>query len=74
VGNKLQVHIKLEGTWTNQLRKLYDNLVARQGEQEDGVRIKAGCDGPFGAPAQRFHRFKRAIVIGTSKTFSNDRG
>lgn len=53
-GNEMQVHIKVEGDWTEGLREL--GL-----KQED---IKVGIDGPFGAPAQRFYDYDYSIIVG----------
>lgn len=52
----LQLHIKTEGeqSWTGKLRNLSTT--------ED---IHIGIDGPFGAPAQRFYEYDRAIIIGS---------
>lgn len=49
----LQLHIKTDGDWTNKLRDL-------SSESE----IQVGIDGPFGAPAQRFYEYDRALIIG----------
>lgn len=67
VGDRLQVHIKTsEGNWTGQLQAYAEKLAAEQGEGKpsDGVRIRVGVDGPFGAPAQRFYDYDRSIVVG----------
>lgn len=55
-GKTMQVHIKADGDWTNQLREL----------TQRGTRttIKIGLDGPFGAPAQRFYDFEYSMVFG----------
>ncbi|EMC91977.1 hypothetical protein BAUCODRAFT_117170 [Baudoinia panamericana UAMH 10762] len=53
-GDELQVHIKLDGDWTNALSDVLP-------ENED---ICVGADGPFGAPAQRFYDYDYAIVVG----------
>ncbi|QDS73101.1 hypothetical protein FKW77_000663 [Venturia effusa] len=52
----LQVHIKCEGeeSWTGRLRNLSTT--------ED---VHVGIDGPFGAPAQRFYEYERAVIIGS---------
>jgi predicted ferric reductase len=52
IGRKLTLHIKTDGNWTSQLRKI--------GEGLDFV----GIDGPFGAPAQRFYEFDQSIIVG----------
>jgi dual oxidase len=52
----MQVHIKADGDWTNQLRD-----VAKKGQKS---MIKIGLDGPFGAPAQRFYDFQYSMVFG----------
>lgn len=54
-GNTMQVHIKADGDWTNQLRDL-----AKSGR----TTIKIGLDGPHGAPAQRFYDFEYSMVLG----------
>lgn len=54
-GNTMQVHIKADGDWTNQLRDL-----AKSG----CPNIKIGLDGPHGAPAQRFYDFEYSMVFG----------
>ncbi|CEH15046.1 Ferric reductase, NADH/NADPH oxidase and related proteins [Ceraceosorus bombacis] len=66
VKDKLQVHIKLEGSWTSALADLADKIAAEAGEREpkDGVDISVGLDGPFGAPAQRFYTYQKSIIIG----------
>lgn len=56
IKNTMQVHIKADGDWTNQLR----DLAKQQGRQT----IKIGLDGPFGAPAQRFYDFEYSMVFG----------
>lgn len=56
IGNKMQVHIKADGDWTNKLHAL-----AKQGDHKT---IKIGLDGPFGAPAQRFYDFDYSMVFG----------
>ena len=56
INNTMQVHIKADGDWTNQLRDL-----AQQGTR---TTIKIGLDGPFGAPAQRFYDFEYSMVFG----------
>jgi predicted ferric reductase len=52
IGRILTLHIKTDGDWTSQLRKI--------GESLDFV----GIDGPFGAPAQRFYEFDQSIIVG----------
>ncbi|KAH8731856.1 FAD-binding domain-containing protein [Phaeosphaeriaceae sp. PMI808] len=56
IHNRMQVHIKADGDWTNQLRDL-----AKKGQKS---KIKIGLDGPFGAPAQRFYDFEYSMVFG----------
>ncbi|KAH7396248.1 FAD-binding domain-containing protein [Pyrenochaeta sp. MPI-SDFR-AT-0127] len=56
INNSMQVHIKADGDWTNQLRDL-----AKGGER---TSIKVGVDGPFGAPAQRFYDYDYSMVFG----------
>jgi dual oxidase len=56
INNRMQVHIKADGDWTNQLRDL-----AKRGQKS---QIKIGLDGPFGAPAQRFYDFEYSMVFG----------
>jgi dual oxidase len=56
VNNRMQVHIKADGDWTNELHAL-----AKKG---DNKTIKVGIDGPFGAPAQRFYDFEYSMVFG----------
>ena len=53
-GDILQVHIKLDGDWTE---KLADILP----EDED---LRVGIDGPLGAPAQRFYDYDYSIIVG----------
>ena len=53
-GDVLQVHIKLDGDWTNKLADILS-------EDED---IRVGIDGPFGAPAQRFYDYDYSIIVG----------
>ncbi|CAK1365737.1 unnamed protein product [Cercospora beticola] len=53
-GDEMQVHIKVEGDWTEGLRDL--------GLKQS--RIKVGLDGPFGAPAQRFYDYDYSIIVG----------
>lgn len=54
-GKKMTLHIKTDGDWTSRLRKLGG---------KSGREIQVGINGPFGAPAQRFHDFKYSVVIG----------
>ncbi|KAH7413720.1 FAD-binding domain-containing protein [Phaeosphaeria sp. MPI-PUGE-AT-0046c] len=56
INNRMQVHIKADGDWTNALRDL-----AKEGEKS---KVKIGLDGPFGAPAQRFYDFEYSMVFG----------
>ncbi|KAK4622043.1 Dual oxidase 1 [Fulvia fulva] len=53
-GDELQVHIKMEGDWTEALK---DKMPV----DED---IKVGIDGPYGAPAQRFYDYDYSIIVG----------
>lgn len=53
-GDELQVHIKVDGDWTKQLR---DKL-------PECETIRVGIDGPFGAPAQRFYDYDCSIIVG----------
>lgn len=55
-GNKMMVHIKTDGDWTNRLRKL--------GGESGESTIKVSVNGPFGAPAQRFYDFNHSVIIG----------
>jgi dual oxidase len=56
INNRMQVHIKADGNWTNQLRDL--------AQKKKKSKIKIGLDGPFGAPAQRFYDFEYSMVFG----------
>ena len=56
IDNRMQVHIKADGDWTNGLHDL-----AKKGQK---TKIKIGLDGPFGAPAQRFYDFEYSMVFG----------
>ncbi|KAK5124610.1 hypothetical protein LTR85_001323 [Meristemomyces frigidus] len=53
-GDCLQVHIKLDGDWTNKLRDVLP----------EGTDIRVGLDGPFGAPAQHFYDYDHSIIVG----------
>lgn len=53
-GDEMQVHIKVEGDWTGDLRDL--------GLKEEDIKV--GIDGPFGAPAQRFYDYDYSIIVG----------
>ncbi|KAF2730249.1 hypothetical protein EJ04DRAFT_500821 [Polyplosphaeria fusca] len=55
-GNKMQVHIKADGDWTNALRDLASS--------DSGKKIRIGLDGPYGAPAQRFYDSEYSLVFG----------
>ncbi|KAH8168748.1 FAD-binding domain-containing protein [Sarocladium implicatum] len=55
-GNRMMVHIKTDGNWTERLR----DLGGESGEAE----IEVGINGPFGAPAQRFYDFNHSLIIG----------
>lgn len=57
VNNRMQVHIKADGDWTNELR----DMAKKAGKKQT---IKVGLDGPFGAPAQRFYDFDYSMVFG----------
>jgi dual oxidase len=57
VNNRMQVHIKADGDWTNELR----DIVKKAGKKQI---IKVGLDGPFGAPAQRFYDYDYSMVFG----------
>jgi len=57
VNNRMQVHIKADGDWTNELR----DMAKKAGKNQT---IKVGLDGPFGAPAQRFYDFDYSMVFG----------
>ncbi|OQO12894.1 hypothetical protein B0A48_02358 [Cryoendolithus antarcticus] len=62
-GSAMQVHIKLDGDWTNALRDYCERDDVR--DQGDGWKdVKVGVDGPFGAPAQRFYDYDYSIIIG----------
>lgn len=56
IGNRMQVHIKADGDWTNALHAL-----AKEGKHKT---IKIGIDGPYGAPAQRFYDFEYSMIVG----------
>lgn len=57
VNNRMQVHIKADGDWTNDLR----DIAKKAGKKSV---IKIGLDGPFGAPAQRFYDYDYSMVFG----------
>lgn len=57
VNNRMQVHIKADGDWTNELR----DIAKKAGKKQS---IKVGLDGPFGAPAQRFYDHDYSMVFG----------
>ncbi|KAI0170891.1 FAD-binding domain-containing protein [Pestalotiopsis sp. NC0098] len=57
VGREMWLHIKVDGNWTKKLKKL-------AGEAQES-HISVGIDGPFGAPAQRFHSFNQSIIVGS---------
>lgn len=63
IGNRLQIHIKADGNWTDRLHKVAG--AAKDGQDDDFAMIKVGIDGPFGAPAQRFYTFDKTIVVGS---------
>lgn len=52
----MQLNIKTDGNWTKRLRRL------AEGDKETPVEI--GIDGPYGAPAERFHDFSHSILVG----------
>ena len=52
----MQLNIKTDGNWTKRLRGL------AQGDKETPIKI--GIDGPYGAPAERFHDFSHSILVG----------
>lgn len=56
IHNRMQVHIKADGDWTNALRDM-----AVKGQRKT---INIGLDGPFGAPAQRFYDYDYSMVFG----------
>jgi dual oxidase len=56
VENRMQVHIKADGDWTNQLRD-----IAKEGRK---TAIEIGLDRPYGALAQRFYHFDYSMVFG----------
>lgn len=60
------MHIKADGDWTKALHELASSSKKTPGKAGDDefVRIKVGIDGPFGAPAQRFYTYDKAIIIG----------
>lgn len=65
IGPRLQVHIKADGDWTTKLHELAIKAKSERGSgEQDFVGIKVGIDGPFGAPAQRFWSYDKAIIIG----------
>ncbi|KAK4443682.1 PaNox3 NADPH oxidase encoded by the PaNox3 protein [Podospora aff. communis PSN243] len=59
IGKEFQLHIKTDGNWTSQLRKL-----CGEGSGTE-TAIQIGINGPFGAPAQRFYDFSHSIVVGS---------
>lgn len=66
IRNRLQVHIKADGDWTRALHELATSSKKTPGKagDDDFVRIRVGVDGPFGAPAQRFYTYDKAIIVG----------
>jgi respiratory burst oxidase len=65
IGPRLQVHIKADGDWTSKLHELAVKAQSQRASgEQDFVDIKVGIDGPFGAPAQRFWSYDKAIIIG----------
>jgi dual oxidase len=61
IGNRLQIHIKADGNWTDRLHKLASS--AKKDGETDLTTLKVGLDGPFGAPAQRFYTFDKSIIV-----------
>lgn len=61
IGNRLQVHIKADGNWTEELHKLASS--SKASHDDNFTIIRVGIDGPFGAPAQRFYSFDKTIVV-----------
>ncbi|ETS74665.1 hypothetical protein PFICI_13149 [Pestalotiopsis fici W106-1] len=57
IGREMWLHIKVDGNWTKKLKGL-------AGESGDS-HILVGINGPFGAPAQRFHDFNHSIIVGS---------
>jgi dual oxidase len=55
--NKIQVHIKTDGNWTQKLRRL--------GVDRNPQLQYVGIDGPFGAPAQSFYQFDHTLIMGS---------
>jgi dual oxidase len=53
----MQVHIKADGDWTNELRD-----IAKKASKKSPIKI--GLDGPYGAPAQRFYDYDYSMVFG----------
>jgi hypothetical protein len=53
IDQTFQLHIKNAGDFTARLRDL-----------PKGQEFFVGIDGPFGAPAQRFYEYDRALIIG----------
>ena len=51
--DQITLHIRTDGNWTKQLRKMADQY------------FTVGVDGPFGAPAQQIYEFDRTIVVGS---------
>lgn len=60
------MHIKADGDWTKRLHELATEAKKTPGRtgDDDFVRIRVGIDGPFGAPAQRFYTYDKAIIVG----------
>jgi len=56
VEREMWLHIKVEGSWTKKLKAL--------GGESGSSQIYIGINGPFGAPAQRFHDFDHTIIVG----------
>ncbi|OJD40717.1 fad-binding domain-containing protein [Diplodia corticola] len=59
IGREFQLNIKTDGNWTRRLRDL-----AKASPDGKTAQIDIGINGPFGAPAQRFHDFSHTIVVG----------
>lgn len=66
IHNRLQLHIKADGKWTKQLHALAVSCKETAGTAGDDTRVRIciGIDGPFGAPAQKFYTYDKAIIIG----------
>lgn len=56
IGKTVHLHIKTDGNWTSRLRALAG--------PSGTAPIRIAINGPFGAPAQRFHDFTHTLVVG----------